>query len=647
MTGIDDEYVEEDRFFEYYNEHENGYVSLFENYDNKGPCSSHETTGRSATFCQSPSSFVGVHDNYSYTPSRSSSHQMYSIDDQKNNTCFNNNRSPGIDNDDSSVRLSDDLIFAQHHLSDCSSSVDDNDSGSNNSIPESNHGIVYQQFPEILDASHTDSQHKYDNERSLFVDNSFLQYAPIRLEKSGVICMCRPNVIRHPYFLRIVGILDADVVSCLKVLPISVHNLVLRTKLWINLGPHYTYGRIENATLAKHTTTHHHTEWLIDHNDNPLKCYGIEFYNVLDYCFRMRYHWNCSGGLLLHEYCHVIHQIVLSLENKTVRQLYKRAKASGKYRKVVRRDWADRQNPTDLAYGMVDCKEFFAEFSVTYLSQGYRGLDNAPYDDIFAASPIILEPTLLSRLTKAQHEVVLSGNYVSDGNKCHIMLQHLDGHCNKFYPFTGGQFRHYDKLLFDAFDDIWMNISNKWSDSTRDSFQTCSASTDYNIHINYNGFNDFDINPLHTKNGNQTSAYCKNNYFSKSDNTSGCNCCSKWLATAFVQEQSPALEVFDDSELCYEHATAATDDEGFLFHLEDDNTYDGDIAIRQINPNVEVNECMTLYSGCHQMEYNNVCKVDLSRPLLEKKSDTRQLFNDGDASVCCSHPRFIPDTVDF
>ena len=52
---------------------------------------------------------------------------------------------------------------------------------------------------------------------------------------------------------------------------------------------------------------------------------------------RNRNHWN-GCGLLLHEYCHLIHQLVLNhgLDNHDVISMYKQAMESDKYEDVLR-----------------------------------------------------------------------------------------------------------------------------------------------------------------------------------------------------------------------------------------------------------------------------------------------------------------------
>lgn len=71
-------------------------------------------------------------------------------------------------------------------------------------------------------------------------------------------------------------------------------------------------------------------------NDRPDKVHGIEIYNCEEY-IQNRNHWN-GAGLLLHEFCHLMHQLVLpnGLHNDDVITMYHRAMESGKYEEVLR-----------------------------------------------------------------------------------------------------------------------------------------------------------------------------------------------------------------------------------------------------------------------------------------------------------------------
>jgi hypothetical protein len=173
----------------------------------------------------------------------------------------------------------------------------------------------------------------------------------------------------------------------LSVLPRAVHTLLLdRITIWIN----YTYcdcdcdnnanahgddekssinieggnsntrintGKSKHTSNWTHSTTHHRPEWLLQHNDNPQKAPGIEIYDARQYV-RSRRYWN-GYVLLLHEFCHIIHQFVLQdgLDNGAIQEMHQKALLQlqqqqqcninntetkpkpSQYQCVIRRDW--------------------------------------------------------------------------------------------------------------------------------------------------------------------------------------------------------------------------------------------------------------------------------------------------------------------
>ena len=291
---------------------------------------------------------------------------------------------------------------------------------------------------------------------STAIDNSRHTYLPVRLRRSGVYVMCRLDVVACHEFLNT---LDADLVASLKILPQSVRPLIRRTKLWANQS--YLVGNSEAPEEYNHTTTHHHQAWLIQNLDHPDKAFGIEIYSVTVY-MRMRHHWN-GCGLILHELCHLIHQVVLGLDCSVVMDAYKRAEQSGQYQSVLRRDWAGKEQQRDLSYSMVDHKEFFAEFSVTYLARCYRELDAKDGRSMMDCCPPLTEPSVLARL--GIHEQPLT--------TLERLSKRLFGgpsFCNKFYPFTNGQLRHYDPTVYREMEMFWTRIE-AWNDPK--STQTC------------------------------------------------------------------------------------------------------------------------------------------------------------------------------
>ena len=98
----------------------------------------------------------------------------------------------------------------------------------------------------------------------------------------------------------------------------------------------YEYGPVDRPTTLKHATTHHCEKWLIFMKDMPEKALGIEIYDCFEYQTNRRY-WN-GCGLILHEFCHLIHQVVLvdGLDNPKVKEAFSCAIHSGRYENVLR-----------------------------------------------------------------------------------------------------------------------------------------------------------------------------------------------------------------------------------------------------------------------------------------------------------------------
>eukprot|EP00566_Odontella_aurita_P009157 CAMPEP_0113582520 /NCGR_PEP_ID=MMETSP0015_2-20120614/31965_1 /TAXON_ID=2838 /ORGANISM="Odontella" /LENGTH=511 /DNA_ID=CAMNT_0000487211 /DNA_START=30 /DNA_END=1562 /DNA_ORIENTATION=- /assembly_acc=CAM_ASM_000160 len=359
-----------------------------------------------------------------------------------------------------------------------------------------------------IDVSPTGSRMEQHASFRRMIDNTALFYVPLRL-RCDVVAMCRPEVLaRCPQVLHD---LNADLFQCLRMLPLSVHALVRRTKIWINAS--YQYGPVDDPQMVGHSTAHHHDGWLVWARDKREKVLGIEIYSCFDYQ-RMRLHWN-GAGLILHELCHLIHQQVLpgGLENECVKDCYRMAKKSGRYDEVPRRDWAGRDCDTDMAYCMVNHKEFFAEMSVTYFADGYTVLDRATPASIEPCYPPLMSPAVIERMKKkaeAQKRISLLESTTvspksiclrslssaccddeSDVNDTYNEPQQFVGrlfgrgtgnlfsklfsgkvktllHCNKFFPFTRGQLSMYDNDLMSGMSRLWKLIED-WDDYDCDS----------------------------------------------------------------------------------------------------------------------------------------------------------------------------------
>lgn len=140
---------------------------------------------------------------------------------------------------------------------------------------------------------------------------------------------------------------------------------------------------------------------------------------------------------------------------------------------------------------MVDHKEFFAELSVTYLSNGYHSLDKADPTCMENCSPPLLQPYVTDRVLNQYG--IIEDPLEGDTTSCWtgISLSTTRGRrggkpklrivdpifqetalarsckdvipCNKFYPFTRGQLQYYDPVLYNAMRDLWRIIA-QWDD---------------------------------------------------------------------------------------------------------------------------------------------------------------------------------------
>jgi hypothetical protein len=303
------------------------------------------------------------------------------------------------------------------------------------------------------------------NESGKRIDNRNITYVSVTV-KSGITLKCTPEVLQN--CPSIISTIEGDLEQCLSILPKSTHGLVTRTTIWVNET--YRYGDALRPKILRHTTTHHYKEWLLAALDNPEKALGIEIYNCYEY-LTSRLHWN-GCGLLLHEWAHLIHQIVLGLDCEEVLDIFGDALDSQLYDEVLRRDWAFLDCEVDAHYGTINFKEFFAEISVAYLCRGYSHLDHACIAmGIEACSPLFMDQDVLerrkhvSKFDKESRKVTndTSHNVMTWFKNILMLNGQQEPPCNKFYPFTHGQLKNFDYHTFKVFDDLWKKIAS-WED---------------------------------------------------------------------------------------------------------------------------------------------------------------------------------------
>jgi hypothetical protein len=239
--------------------------------------------------------------------------------------------------------------------------------------------------------------------------------------------------------------------------------------------------------------------------DLPEKAPGIEIYSI-DHYLQARRYYN-GYGLLLHEYCHILHQFVLpdGLNNITVQTLHHKAMLyKAQYQSVYRRDWilstsssggstaADRATRQDMAYALINPYEYFAELSVSYLCNGYRYLECLPSQQTiaccdhrcFAAQNVDIHsccpPLLPNACTLHKEEVVHMDTIRCDDNT------KKDGICN-IIPSSGDECNIVLSLVFRAMPwvkDIISSIQGVAPNEKRMSFSTSPAAETYSVEQN-------------------------------------------------------------------------------------------------------------------------------------------------------------------
>ena len=340
-----------------------------------------------------------------------------------------------------------------------------------------------------------------------YIDNRKHYYRERKLPGIGVTVKIGRDVEnRFPTFLSDLAL---DLMNAIQVLPPSVHSLIKRTNIWVNSN--YKYGPVEDPQELIHSAVHHDVEWLVLARDNPEKVYGVEIYNCSEYQ-RSRLHWN-GCGLILHELCHLIHQFVVpdGLSNESIRSMFTSSKLNGKYKQVYRRDWAGKDVECDMAYALINHKEFFAEMSVSFLCKAYEDLsdelDICAYNPIVKVTPPISSPLVFALLQKKygrhacihlrppespetsddEHDCNAESSYLQEytlrkylmmcfinKDDAPICSREAKSFCNKFFPFTSNQLQRYDYQLYQDMASLWNTIGS-WDDDYEDEVDLVST----------------------------------------------------------------------------------------------------------------------------------------------------------------------------
>lgn len=135
---------------------------------------------------------------------------------------------------------------------------------------------------------------------------------------------------------------------------------------------------------------HNSAEWLKENGRDIVMAKGVEFTNIPNYIALSR----GLRNIPLHELAHAYHDQALGYNNGLIAAAYQRAKAGGKYERVVRQDAASGRRWYDRHYALTDDREYFAESTEAYFSIN----DFYPFNrkELLAFDPVMFN--LLTRL---------------------------------------------------------------------------------------------------------------------------------------------------------------------------------------------------------------------------------------------------------
>jgi len=148
--------------------------------------------------------------------------------------------------------------------------------------------------------------------------------------------------------------LQAQLEEIIRVVPAKAVSELQKVPLWIN--PEY-------PKVRPRAEYHPGADWLRENDRDPVMAKAVEFTNVRIFEEETRRMPNFA----LHELAHAYHHrsLRMSYSNLEIKNAYEKAKASGKYERVERKD-SEGRTRMERAYAMTNPQEYFAECTESY-----------------------------------------------------------------------------------------------------------------------------------------------------------------------------------------------------------------------------------------------------------------------------------------
>ena len=151
---------------------------------------------------------------------------------------------------------------------------------------------------------------------------------------------------------RALELLTAQLEGIVRVVPKAAVLEMQKVTLWVS--PEYP----KTPPRAEY---HPNAGWLREHGRDPAMAKGVEFTNVRIFDSETKR----MPVFVLHELAHSYHDRVLGYNHAGIQAAYDKAKSSGSYDQVQRRDARGRVT-TERAYAMTNPQEYFAEMTEAF-----------------------------------------------------------------------------------------------------------------------------------------------------------------------------------------------------------------------------------------------------------------------------------------
>jgi hypothetical protein len=159
-----------------------------------------------------------------------------------------------------------------------------------------------------------------------------------------------------------IALLQSQLKTVRRVVPRKPLRELQKVTLWVSAEYPGTPPRAEY---------HPDAGWLRENGRDPQMVQGVEFTNVRLFAAETRR----MPIFVLHELAHAYHHRVLKYDQPELLAAYERAKTSGTYDKVERRD-SEGRTRVERAYALTSVQEYFAEGTEAFFGKN----DFFPYD---------------------------------------------------------------------------------------------------------------------------------------------------------------------------------------------------------------------------------------------------------------------------